>query len=507
MGFTPPGGGTPLAIKEEGVTVTAGATSLDFTGTGVTATAIGTAATANVPSGGGGTPGGSNTQVQYNNAGAFGGITGATTDGATLTLVAPVLGTPASGVMTNVTGTASGLTAGAVTNATLTTALTVNTGTVTLTGNVANTSVLTIGAGAVSVSGANTGDQTITLTGGVTGSGTGSFAATVVTNANLTGPITSVGNATSIAAQTGTGSVFVVQNTPTLTTPVLGVATATSINKVAITAPATSATLTIADGKTLAINDNITIGMAGLTLGNSGGFISAASKTLTNNNSITLSGTDATTMTFPTTSASIARTDAGQTFTGVNTFTSPKVITDISDTNGNEVVKITATASAVNEVTLANAATGNDPVWSPTGGDANVGLKLSPKGTGTVYGNQETLVIAISDETTAITTGTAKVTFYMPYAFNLVKVKASVTTVSSSGIPTFNLNDDGVSVFTTKVTIDANENFSDDATPSALTSTPLAIASGSKMTIDIDVAGTGATGAKLYIIGYATAKP
>lgn len=49
------------------------------------------------------------------------------------------------------------------------------------------------------LSGTNTGDQTITLTGGVTGSGTGSFAATVVTNANLTGPVTSVGNATSIA--------------------------------------------------------------------------------------------------------------------------------------------------------------------------------------------------------------------------------------------------------------------------------------------------------------------
>ena len=50
--------------------------------------------------------------------------------------------------------------AATVTNATLTTALTVNTGTVTLTGNVANSSVLTIGAGAVSVSGSNTGDQT-----------------------------------------------------------------------------------------------------------------------------------------------------------------------------------------------------------------------------------------------------------------------------------------------------------------------------------------------------------
>lgn len=55
-----------------------------------------------------------------------------------------------------------------------------------------------------------------------------------VAPSNLTGPITSVGSATSIASQTGTGSTFVVQNTPTLTTPVLGVATATSINGTSI---------------------------------------------------------------------------------------------------------------------------------------------------------------------------------------------------------------------------------------------------------------------------------
>ena len=55
-------------------------------------------------SGGSTSPGGSTTQVQYNNAGAFAGITGATTNGTALTLVAPVLGTPASGVATNLTG-------------------------------------------------------------------------------------------------------------------------------------------------------------------------------------------------------------------------------------------------------------------------------------------------------------------------------------------------------------------------------------------------------------------
>lgn len=85
-------------------------------------------------SGGGGTPGGSTTQVQYNNAGSFGGITGATTNGTTLTLVAPVLGTPASGVATNLTGTAAGLTAGNVTtNANLTGAIT-STGNATILG-------------------------------------------------------------------------------------------------------------------------------------------------------------------------------------------------------------------------------------------------------------------------------------------------------------------------------------------------------------------------------------
>jgi hypothetical protein len=52
----------------------------------------------------------------------------------------------------------------------------------------------------------------------------------VLAPSNLTGPITSVGNVTSIASQTGTGTKFVVDNTPTLITPVLGVATATSIN-------------------------------------------------------------------------------------------------------------------------------------------------------------------------------------------------------------------------------------------------------------------------------------
>jgi hypothetical protein len=62
---------------------------------------------------------------------------------------------------------------------------------------------------------------------------------TVLAPSNLTGPITSVGAATSIASQTGTGTKFVMDNTPTLITPVLGVATATSINGTTIPASKT----------------------------------------------------------------------------------------------------------------------------------------------------------------------------------------------------------------------------------------------------------------------------
>ena len=74
-------------------------------------------------------------------------------------------------------------------------------------------------------------------------------------------------------------------------------------------------------------------------------------------------------------------TTAGtQTLTN-KTLTSPKIGTSILDTNGNELALLTATSSAVNEITLANAATGNGPIISSTG-ETNVDLNLNPKGSG-----------------------------------------------------------------------------------------------------------------------------
>jgi hypothetical protein len=63
------------------------------------------------------------------------------------------------------------------------------------------------------------------------------------------------------------------------------------------------------------------------------------------------------------------------------TLTSPKIGTNILDVNGLELLNLTATSSAVNELTLANAATGNGPILSATG-ETNVDINLNPKGTG-----------------------------------------------------------------------------------------------------------------------------
>jgi len=110
------------------------------------------------------------------------------------------------------------------------------------------------------------------------------------------------------------------------------------------------------------------------------------------------------------------------------------------------------------------------------------------------------LAVAVSDETTNITTGTAKVTFRMPFAMTVTAVRASLSTASTSGTPTFDINEGGSSILGTKLSIDANEKTSTTAA-SAATITDSALADDAEITIDIDTAGTGAKGAKVYIIG------
>lgn len=109
----------------------------------------------------------------------------------------------------------------------------------------------------------------------------------------------------------------------------------------------------------------------------------------------------------------------------------------------------------------------------------------------------------LSDETTTITAGTAKLTFRAPYAFTITEVRASVNTVSSSGLVTVDINENGSSILSTKLTIDASEKTSTTAATAPVIS-DTSIADDAELTFDIDTAGTGAKGLKVVIIGRRT---
>ena len=107
------------------------------------------------------------------------------------------------------------------------------------------------------------------------------------------------------------------------------------------------------------------------------------------------------------------------------------------------------------------------------------------------------MITAVSDESTPITTGVAKVIFRAPYAMTLYQIpRASLSAASTSGNPTVDINKNGTSIFSTLLTIDANETTSvTAATPAVLSTTTLA--DDDQISIDIDAAGTGATGLKV----------
>lgn len=114
----------------------------------------------------------------------------------------------------------------------------------------------------------------------------------------------------------------------------------------------------------------------------------------------------------------------------------------------------------------------------------------------------EYLTIACSDEATALTAGTAKITFRMPYAMTLTSVRASLSTAQTSGsIFTVDINESGSSVLSTKLTIDNTEKTSTTAAASPVISDDN-LADDAEITIDIDQVGDGtAKGLKVTLIG------
>jgi hypothetical protein len=171
----------------------------------------------------------------------------------------------------------------------------------------------TLVAGQYGGTGVNNSGKTITLGGNLTTSG--AFATTFTTTSTTSVTLPTTGTLATLAGtETFTNKTL---TNPTLTTPTLGVASATSINKVAITAPVTGSTLTIADGKTL-----------------------------TASNTLTFTGTDSTSFAFPGTSDTVVTLTATQTLTN-KTLTSPTMTTPtLGVASATSVNKVAITAPA-----------------------------------------------------------------------------------------------------------------------------------------------------------------
>ena len=186
--------------------------------------------------GGGGSPGGSNTQVQFNDSGAFGGDADFTYDKTTNALSLGVASTSSGSLKLFNSASANAITVASGNNsAAWTLTLPTSAGT-------NGYALITDGSGNTSWGAVSSG-----LSVGTTSIAGGTSGRILYDNAGTLGEKT----------VTGTGDV-VLATSPTLVTPTLGVASATSINKVAFTAPATGSTLTIADGKTLTASNTLT---------------------------------------------------------------------------------------------------------------------------------------------------------------------------------------------------------------------------------------------------------
>jgi hypothetical protein len=94
------------------------------------------------------------------------------------------------------------------------------------------------------------------------------------------------------------------------------------------------------------------------------------------------------------------------------TTTSPKIVTNILDSGGNELFVLTATGSAVNELTYNNASTGNNPTFTASGGDTNIGVSILPKGSGKITLDNLTLPAADGSADQILTTnGSGQLSF------------------------------------------------------------------------------------------------
>lgn len=111
----------------------------------------------------------------------------------------------------------------------------------------------------------------------------------------------------------------------------------------------------------------------------------------------------------------------------------------------------------------------------------------------------ESIIIAVSDETTALTTGTAKVTIRMPYAFTISNVRLSATTAPTGAALIADVKQGGTTIFSTKPQIDAGSKTSVGSGVTPVLSTTN-IADDTEITVDISQIGSSVAGAGLKVV-------
>lgn len=307
-----------------------------------------------------------------------------------------------------------------------------------------------------------------------------------------------------ISDESGTG-VLAFTNSPSFTTPALGTPSAVTL---------TNGTGLPVSGITASTSDAIGVGT--IELGHatdttisrvSAGLVAVegvnvvtetATQTLSNKtlttpviSSITNTGT----LTLPTTTGTLALTsditvtDTSTSTLSNKTLTAPKFadLGFIADANGNELIILDTVASAVNEVTLANAATLGTPTLTASGTDTDISLDLVPKGTGKVKAGGVDLVTISSTDTltnktlTSPTVNTATIAGGTLVDAVIRGLEEDVNVVASAATGTIDFNIETASIW--YYTSNATANFTLNFRFSSGVSLDTALATGDAITL------------------------